>query len=212
MLTATATLLLANAARAQSPAYGTTTTTTATTDGTTPKTYIWNDPKEWWGETVTWETDIKNKPLFNANELNVDLFGTFLASERRFKSFPNTNIRHGHWGGGVGMNYFFTRDLGIGADTSFQTGASDFVDHVGGNIIARIPIEVLRTAPYVFAGGGRKFDPIDQWFGDVGAGLEFRFNRNLGVFGDARYIWLDKILANGTRDQALLRAGVRVAF
>jgi hypothetical protein len=39
-------------------------------------------------------------------------------------------------------------------------------------------------------------------------GLEFRFNPKMGVFADARYIWKDE----GARDQAALRAGLRLVF
>jgi hypothetical protein len=172
--------------------------------------HIWSDPRGWWDSTFYYEHDAR--PLFNANELRLDLFGSYLASERRFGSFPNTSIRRGLWGGGVGTSYFWTRCIGGGVDTSFQDGARNFVDHVGGNLIVRFPIEAVRLAPYIFGGGGRKFDPLDQWFADAGVGLEFRFNWNLGIFGDAQYIWNDRTMPDGRHDQALLRAGLRMAF
>jgi len=186
------------------------TTVVTTTTPPPDDTHIWNDPGAWWNNTFYY--DNSHRPLFGANELTLDLFGTYLAAERRFTSFPNTSIRHGSWGGGIGANYFWSKDVGIGVDTSFQDGAVKFVDHVGGNLIVRLPIEPIRLAPYVFAGGGRRFDPNGAWFGDGGAGLEFRLNPHLGIFGDARYIWGDKALPNGARDQALLRTGLRLAF
>jgi hypothetical protein len=97
-------------------------------------------------------------------------------------------------------------------DASFQDGERNFVDHVGGNLIVRFPFEPVRLAPYLFGGGGRKFDPMDQWFADAGVGLEFRFNWNLGVFGDARYIWNDRSKPSGRHDEASFRAGLRMAF
>jgi hypothetical protein len=155
--------------------------------------------------------DTGNDQIFNANEVSLDLFGTYQAPERHFLAWPNTSIRHtGNWGGGVGGNYFFTRELGIGVDTSFLSGDNvpHFVDHVGGNLIARIPIDVVHLAPYFFGGGGRAFNPAWNWFADVGVGLEFRFNPKMGIFADARYIWKD----HGGGDQAALRAGLRLVF
>src|SRR5258708_8418892 len=172
--------------------------------------HIWNDPRGWWDSTFYYEHD--TRPLFNADELRLDVFGTYLGPERHFGSFPSTSIRHGLWGGGVGVNYFWSRYTGAGVDTSFQDGAHEFVDHVGGNLILRFPFEPVRLAPYIFGGGGLKFDPMDQWFADAGVGLEFRFNWNLGIFGDVQYIWNDRTMPGGRHDEALLRAGLRVAF
>ncbi|MDB6125889.1 MAG: hypothetical protein JWQ71_4882 [Pedosphaera sp.] len=192
------------------------TTATADTvvvaDTATPPDHIWNDPGGWWQSTYVYEKDYHN--LYNANELTFDLFGSFLGQERRFTDFPNTSIRKGRWGGGIGANYFWSRDVGIGVDTSAQTESRHFVDHVGGNLIVRLPIDVIRLAPYVFAGGGRKFNPQYAWFGDAGAGLEFRLNRHTGLFADARYIWVDRTRTSfgASRDEALLRSGFRLAF
>jgi hypothetical protein len=155
--------------------------------------------------------DTQHQQAFNANEFSLDLFGTYQAPERHFLAFPNTSIQHGgHWGGGVGGNYFLTPMLGLGADTAFLSGTKHFADHVGGNLILRIPIEAVRLAPYVFGGGGRAFNPTWSWYADVGAGLEIRLNPKLGIFGDARYIWMEH--DTGATDQAALRAGVRLVF
>ncbi|HWF17657.1 MAG TPA: outer membrane beta-barrel protein [Verrucomicrobiae bacterium] len=154
--------------------------------------------------------DTGHDALFNANEASLDLFGTYQAFERHFLAWPNTSIHHGNYGGGVGGNYFFTRELGIGAEAAFLagTGAPHFTDHVGGNLFLRLPIDVAHIAPYVFGGGGRAFNPTWNWYWDFGVGLEFRFNPKMGIFADARYIWKDE----GARDQAALRAGLRLVF
>jgi len=196
--TASIIILTSTAAKVQAQAGSTTVTTP------TGEEHIWNDPGHWWNERFYYDKDTDHRPLFSANELTLDFFGTYLNPERRFTSFPNTSIHKGHWGGGVGANYFWSKDVGIGADTSFQVGASDFVDHVGGNLIVRFPIDVIRLAPYVFAGGGRKFDPIDQWFGDAGAGLEFRLNRNLGISATHAI--------SGMTRQSLTGPGMRLCF
>ncbi len=167
----------------------------------------------WWNDRFYYDKNPENRPLFHANELTMDFFASYLNPEHNVTAFPNTDIHHGTWGGGVGANYFWSKDVGIGVDTSFQTESSVFVDHVAGNLLMRIPFDCIHLAPYAFAGGGRGFSPIGSWFGDVGAGLEFRFNRNLGIFADGRYIWHDRVISfSGTREQGLFRTGLRVGF
>ena len=161
-----------------------------------------------WRSTHLYYDKDRSDTLFKANEFSLDLFGTYLARERNIEAFPNTSIHHGQWGGGVGANYFWSRDVGIGADTSFQDGGRRFVDHVGGNLFVRLPIEAIRLAPFVFAGGGRSCNPGYNWFGDAGVGVDFRLNPKLAIFGDARYIWKDV----AGQDQALLRTGIRLIF
>jgi outer membrane protein W len=74
-------------------------------------------------------------------------------------------------------------------------------------LIGRFPIGHGGLAPYVFGGGGYQFDVIEQWLGNVGAGLEYRFTRNWGVFIDARYVFTDE-----TKNYGLGRLGVRFSF
>ena len=146
--------------------------------------------------------------IFNANEFSLDLFGTYQAAERHFLAWPNTEIKHGNWGGGVGGNYYFTRYLGFGVDAAALAGTATFVDHVGGNILFRIPIDQIHLAPYAFGGGGYGWNPSPRYFADVGVGLEFRFNPKVGIFGDARYIWRE-----GTApDACAIRTGLRMVF
>lgn len=154
--------------------------------------------------------DTSGGMLFNANEASLDLFGTFQALERHFLAWPNTDIKHdgGRWGGGVGGNYYFTRNFGFDVDTAFLANTPHFVDHVGGNVLFRIPIDPIHLAPYAFGGGGYLWNPSPRYFADVGVGLEFRFNPKVGLFGDARYIWRE-----GTApDACAFRAGLRMVF
>src|SRR5437763_17184498 len=50
---------------------------------------------------------------FNAGELQFDVFGAYQVGEGPDRSGP---IHDHGWGGGIGVNYFFTRHLGIGAE------------------------------------------------------------------------------------------------
>jgi hypothetical protein len=156
-------------------------------------------------ERLRYEQDGANK--FAPMEMSFDAFGSYIAGERRFSSFPTTNIRHGRFGGGVGLNYFFTRNLGLGADINIPDNGGNFVDSAAASVIGRLPIDSISLAPYALAGGGRQFDPVWKWFAHVGGGLEFRLNHYTGIFSDARYVWADAM-----PDYVYVRAGLRFAF
>jgi hypothetical protein len=177
--------------------------TTTTTTTTTTTSHVWTDPHTWWGNH--WAYNAADR--YTANELSLDMFGSYLAGERRAEDLFKTNIRHGFWGGGVGVNYFFTREIGIGGDIEIPDNGGNFVNNVDGSLIARIPIVNSGLAPYVFGGGGRQTEPVWQWTGHAGVGIEYRFNPVTGVFADGRYMWVDK-----TSDEILFRAGVRFVF
>jgi hypothetical protein len=107
----------------------------------------------------------------------------------------------------VGLNYFITREIGLGVDANMSDNGGSFVDAVLGNLILRWPIGESGFAPYLFGGGGRTTDATWEWVGQAGLGLEYRFHRHVGIFADGRYIWPED-----SSDALLLRAGVRVAF
>jgi hypothetical protein len=166
--------------------------------------HIWQEPGEWWGSHWTYTTG----PKFTANELSLDMFGAYVAAEREFTDIFETNIRNGTWGGGVGVNYFITREIGIGGDIGiFDNNNANFVDYLSGSLIARLPFEQAGVAPYLFGGGGRTTEPIWEWTGHAGIGFEMRLNPVTGLFVDSRYIWADQL-----SDAALFRAGLRLVF
>jgi len=73
-----------------------------------------------------------------------------------------------------------------------------------GSLIFRLPIGETGLAPYAFCGGGYQFDPVDTSFLHAGAGLEYRFTHNVGIFVDGRWVWSDR-----DRNYGLARAGFR---
>ncbi|HWQ91172.1 MAG TPA: hypothetical protein VN673_05840 [Clostridia bacterium] len=165
---------------------------------------IWEDSASWWDSHWVY---VKDTPRFAANELSLDLFGSYINPERGIEEVFDTSIQEGKWGGGVGLNYFMTEHIGIGADFNAAENRGEFVDQVLGSVFLRLPIESIGLAPYVFGGGGRAFDPEWEWVGHAGVGLEFRFNPVTGIFADARWIWPED-----TNEKLLLRAGLRLAF
>jgi hypothetical protein len=170
-------------------------------------THLWEDPGAWSSGVFTY--DHANTPRFTANELSMDLFGSYTAGERKIEKLFETNIKgqRGVWGGGVGVNYFITREIGVGGDINAGDDRGNFIDQALGSLILRWPIESVGIAPYVFGGGGRDFDPQWEWVGHAGVGMEYRFNPATGIFVDGRYIWPDH-----SSDRILLRAGLRLVF
>jgi len=166
--------------------------------------HMWEDPGAWGAGHFTYATGM---PLYTAQELSFDAFGSYLAAEKNFSDIFKTNIRHGTWGGGVGLNYFFSREIGIGADINMPANGGNFIDSVSGSLIARLPLGSSGLAPYGFGGGGRGTDPAWEWQAQAGVGLEYRWNPTTGIFVDGRYVWVDK-----TFDRLLLRAGLRLVF
>src|SRR2546427_13204529 len=80
------------------------------TAGVAPAVHVWEDAGAWGSTVFTYG----GTPLYTANELSLDLFCSYVAAERHFYDLFYTNIRHGTLGGGVGLNYFITREVGLG--------------------------------------------------------------------------------------------------
>jgi hypothetical protein len=150
----------------------------------------------YWGERFRY--DRESATLYNPGEFSLDLFGTW-ADRDRFGSEGD------HWGGGLGVNFFLNRYVGIGADSYLEEWKWPY--RVNGNVILRYPIDAAGLAPYIIGGGGREFKYAPQWTGHVGGGLEFRVNRHTGFFGEGRYVFPDK-----TPNYTLVRFGLRAVF
>jgi hypothetical protein len=184
------------------------------TSGIAKAVHVWEDPGGWSSSMWTYEAGATSK--YTANELSLDLSGSYIAPEHHLGDLFKTNIRHGRWGGDAGLNYFFTRNFGLSGDIQMSNDGGPFVDQALGNLVFRWPIDPSGFAPYIFGGGGRGFDnPFPngeghnpwEWLGDLGVGMEYRLNMVTGIFTDARYIWGDK-----TGDRILFRAGLRIVF
>jgi hypothetical protein len=141
--------------------------------------------------------------LFRAGEVQLDAFVAGAAGKFNNKNYNGV-------GGGLGLSYFFTRYFGIGVDNTLGglNGDGSTYDNLQGNLIARLPIESLHLAPYAMAGGGATWGANQsQGNGNVGAGIEYRLNRAIGLFVDSRYIY-----GNHGLNESLSRAGLRFIF
>lgn len=145
-------------------------------------------------------------PYFKSMETSVDLFGSYTAAS------GNTDRFKDGFGGGLGVNHFFTKHFGLGLDAYAWEGdrpRNGITAGVSGSLIARYPIEEIHLAPYVFGGVGGIFTESRsaQPSGHLGGGLEYRFTEHMGVFSDVRYVFADE-----DNDYALPRLGIRYAF
>ncbi|MES2309980.1 MAG: outer membrane beta-barrel protein [Verrucomicrobiota bacterium] len=139
--------------------------------------------------------------LFKANEWSVDVFGTRAFTEK-------SGLYRDDFGGGLGVNYFFSRYFGVGFDGYAWDGSkNDTVGAVSGNLIVRFPIEHCHLAPYLFAGPGGHFGPQTELSAQGGGGVEYRFSDKMGVFADARYVAVDN-----QNNYVLPRVGLRFNF
>jgi hypothetical protein len=166
--------------------------------------HVWDDPRGWWDNHFIYGGTAEK---FTAHEFSLDLFASYVAGERNLGDIFETNIRDGRWGGGVGANYFLTREIGIGLDANAPDNDGNFFDSVNASLIARFPIESASLAPYIFGGAGRQTEPNWEWSAHAGAGLEYRMNPITGIFLDGRYVWADE-----NSDTLLLRTGLRLVF
>ncbi|HYR57191.1 MAG TPA: hypothetical protein VEO95_01120 [Chthoniobacteraceae bacterium] len=141
-------------------------------------------------------------PCFKDTELQLDVFGTY-----------NDTSAGGHtdgFGGGLAINYFFMRYVGIGVDGNVFDGGHDGTWNFSGRLILRYPIELggLCLAPYIFGGGGYETDGINSGTEVAGGGLEFRIiPEKLGIFAEGSYTWV-----NASDDNRQARIGVRFVF
>lgn len=145
---------------------------------------------------------------YRAQEASLDLFGSASVGQQTINNITGLRVnRDLRLGAGIGMNYFLTRNVGVGAEVYSENTAHSLVDSTSASVIARFPLGQSGIAPYVYGGGGRQCDPTTLWFAHAGAGLEYRFTPRVGAFVDARYV-----LTDGTANYGLGRIGVRFGF
>ena len=143
------------------------------------------------------------EPFFKDQELQVDLFGSY-------SDFRSGSKYSDGFGGGLGVNYYFMKYVGIGVDGNVLDGGANGVWNTTGSLLLRYPIELtnLGIAPYAILGGGVQMDGTTSGTYHAGGGLEFRIiKQKLGLYTEGRYTW-----ASQNNDSAQVRAGVRFVF
>ena|ERR1043166_421996 len=136
-------------------------------------------------------------PYFPDQELLLDIFGTYsLTEDGRYNDGA---------GGGAGLEFFLTKYLGVGGEAYWWDG--DNVIHTfSGDVYLRYPIESIRFAPYILAGGSWHVDGFNQFSAHAGLGFDWRLGKGAGLFADGRFV-----LTERENDYGLFRFGVRFA-
>ncbi len=137
---------------------------------------------------------------FRSNELQLDLFG----SGAFYKQGEPA------WGGGVGVNYFFLKYVGLGAEQTLVARQDAAEWGTFGNLFLRYPICSWNIAPYAVAGLGAVYGQSNAVLaGTVGGGLEYRITDNIGIFADARWLYNASVSNSGA---VVARTGIKFAF
>lgn len=157
---------------------------------------------------------------FNDREFQLDVFGAYVDGNGGSHA---GQIREHGWGGGIGVNYFFTRNIGFGADATWiyadenanvsANGGETVFHNFTGSLIFRFPIDAACLAPYLFVGGGFHVDG-EQWASaHAGLGAEYRIvPQRVGLFADARFTYFGDRYGSGDQNNIMARAGVRFIF
>ena len=160
------------------------------------------------GQNTTVNNQTVQEDLYRASELSLDGFGTASIGKYTIDHPSNERIRHNtRLGAGAGVNYFFTQNIGISAEAYSENTTGTFIDNASASLTLRLPLGQSGFAPYVFGGGGRQFDVLKNWFAQAGAGIEYRFTPQVGVFIDAR-----GVLPDEARYYGVARLGMRFSF
>jgi hypothetical protein len=157
---------------------------------------------------------------FSDHEFQIDTFAqASFGSNDKIGLFRDTAV-----GGGIGLNYFFHRNIGIGVDAAWLSakestlGGNDNSDrtalhNVSGSLIFRLPIDSACLAPYAYIGGGYHADGYNWASGHAGVGVEYRVVPNkIGIFVDGRWSYLGDRLEQSDLNFFSARAGVRFVF
>jgi len=156
--------------------------------------------------------------VFGANETQFDVFGTYLDG----KGTDHVGLLRDHgWGGGIGLNHFWTENFGLGIDVaglhgrenpSKSTEDKTFIQGTG-SFIVRVPYEEYNLAPYAYVGGGVTGRAGNWASAHGGVGIEYRLVPNaVGLFTDVRWTYYGDANGHGDINNFQARAGVRFAF
>jgi hypothetical protein len=162
---------------------------------------------------------VETPTCFSDHELQADVFGAYQVGHGPTSAGP---IKDHAWGGGVAVNYFFMRYIGLSAEGTWLEGHDNGGAHSSGgtqfqsatgSLIFRYPIDKWCLAPYVFTGGGATMDGSAWAVYHIGVGLEYRIVPNkFGIFADARWNYYGERYGNDVQNNFLVRAGARMVF
>lgn len=162
-------------------------------------------------------------------EFKTEHFDIGAVSHDRFINRDNA------WGGGLDVKYFFNKWMAFGGEGYVVDADANVAGGGLGTFTFRYPIGCSRFAPYTWAGLGvsgggshtvayfnelqrgnepefrnqsRVLNTHALFTTQLGAGLEVRITRHIGLMGD--FAW--NFLQNGNNDFGLARFGVTLAY
>jgi len=132
----------------------------------------------------------------------------FTDNEVSLMGFANyTDKANDYWGGGIGLSYFLTRNLGLGVSTSWTNFKGTFFDNLSGEGYLRLPLGQSPLAVYGIGSAGYSWE-FENWFFGAGAGVELRFAKQFGVFSDIQWMFNE----GGENDGVGIRIGLRLGM
>ena len=98
-----------------------------------------------------------SKDLYRSKELSLDAFGSASLGAYTIENPSGERIEENtQLGAGLGLNYYFSRNIGIGADAYSEDTTGSFIDSASASLLLRFPLGKSGFAPYACGGGGRR--------------------------------------------------------
>ncbi|MCF6311129.1 MAG: porin family protein [Verrucomicrobiales bacterium] len=141
---------------------------------------------------------------FFGPETTISAFGAYVK--------PDQDALSKTWGAGIGAEHFFSDYFGLGGSAMWvDTDEAGLWHNYTVDAIIRVPIN--RIAPYALAGAGLIYgDGEFNFIGRLGAGLDFRITRSLGLFGDWIYHFPEGSTGLSGENYSVARVGLKIAF
>ena len=140
-------------------------------------------------------------PCIDGGEFVLGLFGGYAWTDGT-GNVDDTSYEDG-FGGGAELIYYFTKNLGLGAQY-FAFGDAP-VHIITGDIYYRFVMDCF--APYIIGSVGGAVDSTNVFVAGGGVGLEYRITPSVGLFTDGRYLYAEEV-----DEIVTVRAGVRFVF
>ena len=153
-------------------------------------------------------TTTDSTSLFNAGELGVSLStGYVVDTGNAFENDYSFNLT-------AGAFYFPFRYLGVEVNVPFYQTKGVSVSEVQAGLLARLPlsanVSLLKNfAPYGGLGGAYAWDASERWTYIAKGGVDFRLNKNWGIFAEYQYRNIDFTWSNG---ESRLQGGLKLVF
>lgn len=122
----------------------------------------------------------QDNAFYRACEWQLDVFGG--VGSKDFDNFGDPSEGFA----GLGLTFYPSLNFGIGVSGAADRFHEDVADAVAWDLYARVPIG--RAAIYALGGVSHSARHWDRLSAQGGGGLEYRFSKHVGIFGETRAI------------------------